>query len=211
MTTTTSSSASVSGRALLRDNGLSVEGPILWGHPLTGSGPGVFVVELPASQPTVSIDPTAIREWLERAPNLRLDGKRPSVAELQSRLASYWLPAQAVLFIGSGPKSVGSRLAGMYKTPLGERRPLAAGYWLKALRDLSKARIWWAPSSDPELYEDTLLEQFVKLAGALPFAVLTAPGGQRREHGITSAFRPEEPVAPTPETHVTEMPDADRE
>lgn len=209
MTTSTTPAPLLSGRDLLRDNGLPVEGPIPWGRQVTGTGPGVFVVELPAPQAKVSVDPDAIREWLSRAPDLRLDGKRPTVAELQTRLASFWVPGQAILFIGSSQKSVGSRLAGMFKTPLGERRPQPTGYWLKTLRDLKKARIWWAPASDPELYEDTLLEIFVKAAGALPYAVLVAPGGRGREHGLTAPLHDDAPPAPVKITKVTQLPDAD--
>jgi transcription elongation factor GreA len=180
----------------------------MWGRPVTGGSPGVFVVELPAPQPKVSIDPTAIRQWLERVPELRLDGKRPTVAELQSRLASFWLPGQTILFIGSSQKSVTARLAGMFKTQLGERRPQSAGYWLKTLHDLNKARIWWAPTADPELYEDTLIEQFQNSVGELPYAVLATPSGQRHEHGITSPLHDSEANRPVKVTKVTVLPDA---
>ena len=197
----------LNGRDLLRENGLSVEGPILWGRPVSGGSQGGFIVELAAPQPKVSIDPDAIRDWLNRAPDLRLDGKRPTVAELQTRLASFWLPGQAILYIGSSVKSVSVRLAGVYRTPLGERRPQPAGYWLKTLRDLNKTRIWWAPVSDPELYEDTLLEAFIKTAGSPPFAVLATPSGQRREHGLTAPLH-DGAQAPVKVTKVTELPDA---
>ena len=163
-----------------------MEGPTPWGRPPAGSGPGVFIVELPAAQPKVAIDPSAVAEWLSRAPDLRLDGKRPSVADMQSRLASFWLPEQTILFIGSSKKSVGARLAGIFKTSLGERRPQAAGYWLKTLRDIGRARIWWSPSSDPEEWEDALIDRFVKAAGALPYAVLDTPSGEHRAHGLTN-------------------------
>jgi hypothetical protein len=119
----------------------------------------------------------------------------PTVPELQSRLASFWLPGQAIVFIGSSQKSVGARLAGMYKTPLGERRPQPTGYWLKTLHDINKARIWWAPVSDPELYEDTLLEAFIKTAGRLPYGVLVRPGGQGRDHGLTAPLHDDEAAA----------------
>ena len=208
MTTSNTPAPLLNGRDLLRANGLPVEGPISWGRQATGTGPGVFIVELPAPQAKVSIDPDAIRDWLSRAPDLRLDGKRPTVAELQTRLASFWVPGQAILFIGSSQKSVGSRLAGMYKTPLGERRPQPTGYWLKTLRDLKKTRIWWAPVSDPELYEDTLLETFVKTAGALPYAVMVAPGGRGREHGLTAPLHDDAPPAPVKITKVTQLPEA---
>lgn len=208
MTNSSSPAPLLNGRDLLRDNGLPVEGPILWGRPVTGGSPGVFIVELPAPQAKVSIDPDAIRDWLNHAPDLRLDGKRPTVAELQTRLASFWLPGQAILYIGSSVKSVSIRLAGMYKTPLGERRPQPAGYWLKTLRDLNKARIWWAPVSDPELYEDTLIESFVKAVGSVPFAILVTPSGQRRQHGLTAPLHDVPPPAPVRVTKVTKLPDA---
>ena len=208
MTTSSSPALLLSGRDLLRDNGLPVEGPTLWGKQVSGSGPGVFIVELPTPAAKVSIDPNAIRDWLTRVPGLLLDGKHPTVAELQSRLASFWIPSQAIIFIGSSQKSVAARLAGMYKTPLGEKRPLSIGYWLKTLHDLNKARIWWAPVSDPELYEDTLMEQFIKAAGAPPYAVLTMPGDKRREHGITNPFHDAAAPPPPKVTKVTRLPDA---
>jgi transcription elongation factor GreA len=186
----------LSGNGLLKDAGLPVEGPLAWGRPPAQAGPGVFVVELPAPLAKVAIDPAAVSEWLDRAPSLRLDGKRPSVGGLQSRLASFWLPDQRILYIGSSRKGVGARLAGMYKTQLGERRPQPAGYWLKTLRDVGRARIWWSPSDDPELWEDALLDRFVKATGALPYAVLETPSGGHREHGLTDPLHDEgEPAA----------------
>jgi transcription elongation factor GreA len=180
------SSSPLTGHGLLRDTNLPVEGPAPWGRPPAGSGPGVFIVELPAAQPKVAIDPSAVAEWLSRAPDLLLDGKRPSVADMQSRLASFWLPEQTILFIGSSKKSIGARLAGIYRTPLGERRPQPAGYWLKTLRDIGRARIWWSPSDDPEEWEDALIDRFVKAAGALPYAVLDTPSGEHRAHGLAN-------------------------
>ena len=197
MTTNTGpSSPLITGPDLLKASSLAVDGPTFWGRPLTANVSGVFVVELPAPMPKVSIDATAVREWLERVPDLRLDGKRPTVAELQSRLASFWLPGQSVLYVGSSSRSIAARLAGMYRTPLGERRPQPAGYWLKTLHDLSKARIWWAATADAELYEDAILERFIKMAGALPFGVLVTPSGQHRDHGMTSALHDSAPPAP---------------
>jgi transcription elongation factor GreA len=189
----------LTGKVLLKDAGLAVEGPLSWGRPPALAGPGVFVVELPAPLARVSIDPAAVGEWLGRAPDLRLDGKRPSVGELQSRLASFWLPDQQILYVGSSRKGVGARLAGMYKTPLGERRPQPAGYWLKTLRDVGRMRIWWSPSDDPELWEDALLDRFVKIAGALPYAVLETPAGEHRVHGLTDPLHDEgEPATARP-------------
>jgi transcription elongation factor GreA len=206
--TSPSDSPLLNGRDMLRAVGLSVEGPLLWGRPVLGSSPGVFIVELPAPAPKVSVDPEAIRDWLGRAPGLRLDGKQPSVAELQTRLASFWVPGQQIIYIGSSKKGVGPRLAGIYKTPLGERRPQSAGYWLKTLHDLSKSRIWWAPAPDPDLYEDMLLDAFIKAAGTLPYAVLATPSGEQRVHGISGALHDDAPARPVKVAKVTVLPDA---
>ena len=62
MTTSNTPAPLLNGRDLLRANGLPVEGPVSWGRQATGTGPGVFIVELPAPQAKVSIDPDAIRE-----------------------------------------------------------------------------------------------------------------------------------------------------
>jgi transcription elongation factor GreA len=212
VTTTQSPTAPLNGHDLLRALELPIEGPILWGRPVVPSRPGVFIVELPAPQPKVSIDPTAVRQWLERAPELRLDGKRPTVAELQTRLASFWLPNQVILYIGSSQKSVGARLSGMYKTPLGERRPQPSGYWLKTLHDLNRARIWWSPTPDAELWEDALIDRFVKAAGALPYGVLVTPSGEHRTHGLTAPLHDEGAGNPAARsTHVTVLPDGPEE
>jgi transcription elongation factor GreA len=209
VTTSSSPTDTINGHDLLRSIGRSIEGPVLWGRPVPSNVPGVFVIELPAPQARVSIDPNAVREWLGRAPDLQLDGKRPTVAELQSRLASFWLPNQAIVFVGSSMKSVAARLAGMYKTPLGERRPQPAGYWLKTLHDLGKTRIWWVETPDAELYEDSLLDEFIEKAGALPYAVLVTPAGERRRHGLTNALHDEDAPKATPKaTRVTVLPDA---
>jgi transcription elongation factor GreA len=212
VTTSPSPTTILNGHDLLRALELPIEGPILWGRPVVPSRPGVFIVELPAAQPKVSIDPTAVRQWLERAPDLRLDGKHPTVAELQTRLASFWLPNQVILYIGSSQKSVGARLSGMYKTPLGERRPQPSGYWLRTLHDLNRTRIWWSPTPDAELWEDALIDRFVQAAGALPYGVLVTPSGEHRAHGLTAPLHDESAGnPPARSTHVTVLPDGPEE
>ena len=64
--------------AILRSLGLLVDGPAVWGRPVTSRSPGVFVVELAATEALAPLDIGAIRAWLDRVPTLRLDGERPS-------------------------------------------------------------------------------------------------------------------------------------
>lgn len=174
------------------------DGPVLWGRTAASRKPGIFVVERAAPCDAAPLDAAALRRWLERVPGLRIDGERPTATTLADRLASFWLPGQTVLYAGRSQKALGSRVAALYATPLGDRRPHAGGHWLKTLADLSELRLWWAETDAPEEYEDALLEAFATAVAAsigpssaggqvdlLPWAV---PGsvslGQRRT-GIT--------------------------
>ncbi len=69
---------------LLREVGLIADGPAIWGRPIRHSAPGVFVVELAAPQPTAGLDLALVGKWLERVPELRLDGVRPASRELSA-------------------------------------------------------------------------------------------------------------------------------
>jgi transcription elongation factor GreA len=207
--------------ALLRSVGLMADGPAQWGRPVPAPGPGVFVVELPAPVPNAPIELTRVGKWLERVDTLRLDGERPTSKALAARLASFWLPSQTVLYVGSSEASVRRRLAAMGATELGDRRPYAGGYWLKVLRGLDGARVWWAATTATEEYEDALLEAFTGgLAAAeraalhdpdvvLPFANLRQGSGDRKSTGLTGALLAEAVEPPPPPTRLVVVPDGD--
>jgi transcription elongation factor GreA len=153
--------------------------------------------------PSAPIDHVAVARWLERTPSLRLDGERPTTKALATRLASYWLPDQTVVLVGSSKGSLRARIAAIQATPLGDPRPNARAYWLMTLRHIETSRVWWAATGAPEEHEDALLDAFA--AGVseasraqvrepeliLPFAVLGRPTGERRRHGLTGVLRPE--------------------
>lgn len=203
---------------LLKGLGLFVDGPVLWGRPVRTTVPGVFVIELGAPVPHAPIDPNALRAWLERVPELRLDGARPTVGELQGRLAGLWLPEQTVVYAWYSPKSIGARVAAMHRTALGDPRPNPAGQLLKTLRGHDQLRVWWAETDAPQEFADALLSAFaenVDPASAarlgqptmlLPFANEQSAALERRQTGITGA------TLPTPDdrlrrpTHVTLVP-----
>ena len=150
----------------MRSLDLLVDGPVRWGAPVPSRAPGVFLVELPGGADVAPIDTAALRRWLERVPDLALDGERPTVQQLSRRLADDWIPGQPVLFVGRSPKSLGARLAGIYATPLGDVKPSSAGHYLKALSAPGELRVWWAETEAHEEYEDALLAAI----GAKPFA-----------------------------------------
>jgi transcription elongation factor GreA len=208
--------------ALLREVGLLPDGPALWGKPVRLPGPGVFLVELGAPVATLSVDLAVVGRWLERVPDLRLDGERPSGKELQARLGAFWLASQPVLFIGSSPRSVAARVNALAKTRPGDRRPAGSGLWLHLLRTPAELRVWWAATDATEEYEDALLEAFAAgvpdaeraalpdPATVLPWAVWRSPTGSQKETGISNMLLPDtrEP-APPPVTRIVTMPTAD--
>ncbi|MGK2852123.1 MAG: hypothetical protein ACSLFN_14615, partial [Candidatus Limnocylindrales bacterium] len=177
----------ISASLLLREVGLMADGPLPWGRPVPARGPGVFIVEAAAARATAPIELTRVGKWLERVPELRLDGDRPSSRALSARLASFWLPNQVVLYVGGSTTSVAARIAAMERTELGDRRPASGGHWLRTLSSLGATRLWWAATDAIEEYEDALLSAFAAAvpaadraalpagAGALPFANLRRP------------------------------------
>lgn len=206
---------------LLRSVGLLADGPGLWGRPVAAQGPGVFVVELGAPLPTAPVDVARVGKWIERVETLLLDGARPTSKALAARLASFWLPSQPVLYIGSSEVSVARRTTAMARTGLGDRRPYAGGHWLQTLRSLDGVRIWWSATTATEEYEDALFDAFAagipptELAGlpdrdvVLPFANLRRTGTLRKATGLTGPLLAEPVVAPPPPTTVIEVPDGD--
>lgn len=202
---------------LFRAVGLMADGPVVWGRPVPARGPGVFVVELPAPLHHVPLELTRIGKWLERVPELRLDGAHPTSRALAARLDAFWLPSSRVVFVGATEGSIGGRIEAIRGTALGERRPHAGGYWLHALAGLETARVWWAQTRAVEEAEDALLTAFAatipaaEVAGlhdpsvVLPFANLRSVTGQRKATGIVNGLVPAEPRPVAPAGSVTQL------
>ena len=184
------------------------DGPATWGTPVRSNRPGVYLVELPNPPALAPIDFNAVGRWIEHVPTLTLDGIRPTGRELAARLHGFWLPDQPVLYIGMSAVSIGKRVAAYQRTVLGERKPHAGGYWLKALSGLDRLRIWWADTDAPEEYEDALFGAFSAAVPAdlasrlhdpaviLPFANLQSADKVRKTHGIAGALLAEEDPGP---------------
>lgn len=212
-----------SAAALLRSVGLLADGPAVWGRPIPAHGPGVFIVESPASVASAPIELTRVGKWIERVESLHLDGVRPVSRALAARLGSFWWPSQTVLYIGASDVSIPRRLAAMAKTELGERRPNSSGHWLRTLRSPDTLRVWWAPTAATEEYEDALLTAFAEGIPAaergalpdttviLPWANLRRPTGERKATGLTGSLLADPVEPPAPPTHVVQLADGDAE
>ena len=123
-------------------------------------------------------------------------------------MGEFWLPDETVVYIGMTNLSIGGRVGAFVKTPLGDRRPHAGGHWLKTLTVLPELRVWWAPTSAPEEYEDALLSAFAQgispeaTAGlrdqsvVLPWANLQSATDERKQHGIRGALLVDEAGGP---------------
>jgi transcription elongation factor GreA len=199
---------SLGAAELLRSVGLLADGPVHWGNPVRVGGPGVYIVELAAPVKSAPVDHQVVGHWIERVPGLTLDGARPTARELAVRLGEFWLPDETVVYIEMTNLSIGGRVGAFVKTPLGDRRPHAGGHWLKTLTVLPELRVWWAPTTAPEEYEDALFSAFadgVSPAGRaglrdasviLPFANLQTATDERKQHGIRGSLIVDEPGGP---------------
>ncbi len=193
---------------LLRSIGLEVDGPIRWGAKPTSQQPGIFLVETPTPADSASLDLDEILRWLERVPDLRMDGERPTQSALAERMREFWLPGQSLLYVGRTARSLSARVASLYATELGHNRPHPGGHWLKTLREVAKLRLWWAETDAPEEYEDELVAAFAEAvseqdrarlsegAPVLPWANLDSPTGGVRDTGLTDALLNVEVAAP---------------
>ncbi len=206
---------------LLRSLDLMPDGPTRWGEPVRSRAPGVLLVEIAGRLDEAPIDITAVKRWVDRVPGLRLDGERPTPTQLATRLASFWLPQQTVLYVGRTGKSLGARAASLFGTPLGDRKPHSGGHWLWTIARRGELRIWWAETDAPEEHEDALFEaiagdldtdvssRLLALGSVLPWANLTATTGDPKRTGLTGSLLTEgeaagatvpQPVAPASAT-----------
>lgn len=188
---------------------------VRWGRRIPSDRPGVYAVALTEGSqdsrptlPTAPIDSAAVDLLLDRRPELRLDGGRPTPEVLAERVASFWLPDQVIVYLGLAGTSLAGRLAQYYKTPLGARGPHAGGWFLKLLRNLSELHVHWSECEDPDEADTRMVASFAarvsdKAAESLhdsinrlPFANLRWPRGGRKNHGITGATAPRTPRGP---------------
>jgi hypothetical protein len=188
---------------------LKPDGAVRWGTRLPEVGPGVYVVALSddgdsvaAARAECPLSTAAVQQLLDARPELRLDGQRPSSAQLAARLASCWLADEVTVYIGLAGTSLAGRVGDYYKTPLGARRPHAGGWPLKTLGVLDELWVHYAACDAVDATERAMVDAFIERASEssraavcdpdlpLPFANLEVPGGARKKHGITGAREP---------------------
>src|SRR5947209_4047208 len=105
--------------------GLVREDAVPWSVEIPADLPGLYVVAMDADPDSIAgcraqppIDDDAVGMLLDVRPELRVDRRRPTTADLRARLSGFWLPDETVLYIGLASHSVQARVRAYYRTPL---------------------------------------------------------------------------------------------
>jgi len=178
---------------------------IRWGTKPSTSNSGVYIVSLTNSLDSCdgnlnepALAEIEFRRWLDVCPSMTLDGIEPCVGQLIDRISRFWIPDEALLYIGKATE-LSSRLSAYYRTSIGKRSPHSGGYFLKLLSDLEQLWVHYAECNDPESAEDTMLQRFCENvsqgsrralhdpAHPFPFANLEWPKGMFKAHGLRDA------------------------
>lgn len=178
---------------------------VRWNTPIQESRPGVYIISLSDSPDKVSstlpyppLHRAVFEEWLHICSALTLNGTKPTIDHLMERIGHFWLPDEAVLYIGLAT-SLSERIRQYYKTPIGAKRPHSCGYFLKLLVNLPELWVHYATADHPETAESKMLQRFTMGASEatrkilldpshpFPFANLEWPRGIRKAHGILGA------------------------
>src|SRR3989304_7392186 len=123
-----------SPRQLLGQAGCATAGSVPWGIKPAADEQGVYVVSLHGDPdkedglPEAPVSEATVAAWIERVPSLILDGGQPKPIDLMQRLARYWVPREAIVYIGKAT-SLRKRLGQYYFTPLGDRGAHPGGHW----------------------------------------------------------------------------------
>jgi hypothetical protein len=193
--------------SLLASVDLEPRGVVRWNTPVLETGTGVYVVsltevadEVAGVKAAVPLSDTALSELIAVCPSITLDGEpRPAREQVASRIGSYWLADECVLYIGLAGQPLRSRVRQYYRTPLGAAKPHKGGWWLKTLSVLSDLYVHYAVAPNFKEAEDDMLRTFAATVSEasrarwpagdplMPFANLRDGDWRRRQHGIRSA------------------------
>ena len=165
---------------------LRPEGPVGFGEPIFSKEQGVYVLtgspDGTCSSRKFEFSTPKLEEWLNRCPDMRLDGVRPTSTDLERELASWWLADEPILYIGMTTRSLRQRLRQYFRTPIGATKPHAGGFWVHTLA--TNLYVFSSNSNDPLEVEARMLEVLGDAHGRLPWANLSGPRG-RKPHRLS--------------------------
>jgi hypothetical protein len=184
-------------RQLVESVGLRIYQSYRWGKTVTADFKGVYIIAIASENDHLSvmnkpsINLRALKEWINRAQGLTVDGKPASVETIGNRLKQYWLPGETILYIGQTGRTITQRLNQFKQHQLGAKAPHSGGQWIKTLTNLDELTIYIVPTEEPAETELSMLTQFalnVTLDSkaslrepnkAYPFANIAGPSGRK--------------------------------
>lgn len=144
-----------------------------WGTTFKDTNEGIYIVSLsPYAEnnssiiPSPSFSKTILQAWIDFLPDFTMDGSKPTIDKLKSRLSDLWIPDESILYIGKAsggfPNSgLGKRISDYYRTKIGSRSPHSGGQWIKTLSNISSLWIYYGYCEDSEVVEFDMLTSFM--------------------------------------------------
>lgn len=188
---------------------LKYEGSYRWGSTFINNESGIYIISqskdngyLPKVNLEISFNENQMDTWLKNAPNILLNGIKPSKQDLKKQLKGFWLPDEGILYIGKGEKqSLSERICQFYNHKVGKKSPHKGGYWLKLLSNLNELYIHLYASKDSHIVEEKLLKFFIENISeasrknlndkklCLPFANLQLRSRVIKNHGFKNHYQ----------------------
>jgi hypothetical protein len=163
-------------------NSLNIEinGPVDWGTTIENYNAGIYIVssspnpeEVDNLNPQPRFDDAKIREWMRRADDMTIDGKKVTLNSIKERLFQFWLPDENILYIGqTNEQTLRKRTRQYYNQKIGKSSPHSGGFWLMTLANLNDLYIYYGNCPEPKKYEINMQKQFMNHVSSLTMSKL---------------------------------------
>ena len=188
---------------------LEVTQSVTWGTDFHEMNHGIYIITqyqnielLPKDKSPISLCNGQIKNWMQNAPSMTLNGNNPSIDDLKQHLPKFWLQDESILYIGKAEKqSLQDRVSQFYRHKVGKKSPHKGGYWLKLLSDFNNYYIHLLPTDNSHEIEKQMLRHFIENVSdeaktglidkelCLPFANLQLRSGVIKKHGLQKHYQ----------------------
>jgi phosphatidate phosphatase PAH1 len=175
-----------------------------WGTSFIENKNGIYIIStskdkdfLPVYENQIVFNETQINLWMANAPNIQMNGKKPSKLDLIKHLNGFWLPDETILYIGKAEKqTLSERICQFYNHKVGKKSPHKGGYWLKLLQNLNELYVHVYSTKESHVIEQEMLKLFIANVSestksnlidkdlCLPFANLQLRSRVIKSHGL---------------------------
>lgn len=155
-----------------------------WGTMFNEKQQGVYVVST-SDDPEKHLgitdhpifDDRQINLWIDKVPDLQVDGVPATLTRLKNRLADFWFPDESIIYIGKAPRrknesGIGKRVCEYFSTRIGDRGPHSGGQWIKTLKNCATFTVYYSRCEDPTEIEKEMLYYFMDNVSKTTLALL---------------------------------------